>query len=112
MAEDATTRKKPADHLTELKDLVVGYAKQETLDPLVNLKQYLGWGIAGSMLVAIGCLFGLFALLRGLQAIDWFEHDSGVRSLIPYGATIVAAAVMVAMAGVKIKNDHQKDQRS
>ena len=46
----------------------VGYAKQETIDPLKGLGRYVGFGVGGSLLLAIGpvALLGL-AVLRALQ---------------------------------------------
>lgn len=109
MADDE--RKKPADHVTELKDLIVGYAKQETIDPLKSLGRYLGWGIGGAILVAFGCLFLLLSLLRGLQTWDALD-GTGAMSLIPYAATILAAAVMVGLAVFRITKDDQREPRS
>ena len=107
-ATQRTDRKKPADHVNELKDLVVGYARQETIDPLKSLGRYVGWGLAGSACVAIGCGFLLLALLRGLESWDALD-GTGAMSLIPYAATIVAAAAMVGLAVFRITKDHKKE---
>ena len=46
-------KKKPeapstGDQVGELKNMVVGYAKQETIDPLKSLGRYVGFGAGGS----------------------------------------------------------------
>jgi len=94
--------KKPGEHVADLKELVVGYARQETIDPLKNLGRYLGWGVGGSIAVGIGSLLLLLALLRGLQSIDVFNHvgevDGGTWSFVPYLATAIAAFILIGLA--------------
>jgi Putative Actinobacterial Holin-X, holin superfamily III len=84
-------RKGPAAQVGELKDLVVAYAKQETVDPLRTLGRYLGFGVAGSVSIGLGLFLLLLALLRGLQEIDVFnepgEIDGGTFSWAPYWIT-------------------------
>jgi len=101
-------RKAPAQHVAELKELVVGYAKQETIDPLKTLGRYLGAGIGGAVLVGIGSWFLLLALLRGLQSLDAFD-GSGAMSLIPYGATLVAALLVIGAAAYKMTKPDTKE---
>lgn len=109
MADANAPRTKPADHVNELKGLVVGYAKQETVDPLKSLGRYLGYGLGGGFLVGVGMVFLLMALLRGLQSAPWFDHNSGAASLVPYAATFVAAIIVIAVAGyLGFKNDPNK----
>lgn len=87
----------------ELKDLVVGYAKQETIDPLKTLGRYLGFGFAGSLLIGSGLCLLLLALLRGLQEIDFFnDHTAGTVaggrfSWLPYVITAVVGAIIVGI---------------
>ena len=38
----------------ELKELVVSYVKQETLVPLRQLGRYVGFGVAGALLLGLG----------------------------------------------------------
>lgn len=38
----------------ELRDLVVTYVKQETIVPLRQLGRYIGFGIAGALLLGLG----------------------------------------------------------
>lgn len=86
--------------ITELKDLVVGYTKQETVDPLKSLGRHLGFGLAGALLIGVGWGFGLLALLRGLQQLDFFnsaEPDGGTWSWLPY--LIVGVFGTIAAAG-------------
>jgi len=109
MAEDLGSKKKPADHATDLKDLVIGYAKQETVDPLKTLGRYLGFGIGGAIAIGIGCVFLLLALLRALQSFGPMEYDTGLWSLIPYGATIIAAGVIIGLAIYTASKGDKKD---
>ncbi|MDQ2678004.1 MAG: phage holin family protein [Actinomycetota bacterium] len=85
----------------DLKDLVVGYAKQETVDPLKTLGRYLGYGLAGSVSIGGGLVLLLLALLRGLQEISVFNDPSPTGdsrwSWTPYAIT---AAVGLLIAGL------------
>lgn len=97
----AAARKKPADHVNELKSLVVGYAKQETVDPVKSLGRYLGFGIAGSILVGVGVCLSLLGLLRLLQSLEVFDDDGlnpGAMSLVPYAVTLVVGAIVIGVA--------------
>lgn len=77
----------------ELVDLVVGYAKQETLDPLKRLGKNVAFGVVGAVLVGTGTLFLALSALRALQTeIDTFD---GNLSWAPYG---IVAALLLIMA--------------
>ncbi len=79
----------------ELVDLVVGYAKQETLDPLKRLGKNVAFGVAGAVLVGTGTLFLALSALRALQTeTDTFEDN---LSWVPY---LIVAVVLVVIAGV------------
>ncbi len=114
MADDrtATMRKTPADHVTELREMVVGYAKQEMVDPVVALKRYVGWGSAGSLFVGTGCALLLLGLLRGLQTIHFFnepgEPHGGTWSFLPYVITLVVALIMIALSMWRAKQAYDR----
>jgi len=90
----------PIAQATELKDLVVAYAKQETLDPLKTLRRYLSFGVSGAMCIGVGLSFTLLALLRGLQTIELFNDPASVHggtwSWVPYAITAVVGIVLAA----------------
>ncbi|MFV0315558.1 MAG: phage holin family protein [Microthrixaceae bacterium] len=92
-----------ATQVRDLRDLVVRYAKQETIDPLKTLGRHLGFGIAGSLLLGIGWVFALLALLRGLQRISFFNDtaapDGGTWSWLPYLIVGVVGAVVAGLYG-------------
>ncbi len=99
-------KKGPSDHVNELKDLVVNYAKQETIDPVVSLKRTMSFGMSGAVCIGLGVSLALLGLLRGLQEIDLFSQDGptpGAWTLVPYAATILAAAAVIALAGLGAK---------
>ena len=81
----------PIAQATELKDLVVAYAKQETITPLRSLGRYLGFGVAGSLLVFLGAFFLGLGVLRLLQSLSPFAGSSWASAL-PYVVAIVALA--------------------
>ena len=81
----------------ELKDLVVAYAKQETLEPIKGLGRFIAFGVAGSILLALGLVLLVLALLRGLQT-ELADTFDGNWTFAPYLITLVACAVVVALA--------------
>lgn len=72
----AERTKTPAEIVGEFRELVVGYAKQETIDPLKRLGRYLGFGLGGALALGLGVLLLLLALLRGLQELDVFTEPT------------------------------------
>ena len=81
----------------ELKDLVVAYAKQETLEPIKGLGRFIAFGVAGSILLALGLVLLVLALLRGLQT-ELSDTFDGNWTFAPYLITLVVCAVVVALA--------------
>jgi hypothetical protein len=75
--------------VTELRDLVVTYLKQQTLVPLQKLGRYIGFGLLGSLLMGFGVLFLGVSLLRLLQT-ETGDTFTGDWSWVPYLITFVA----------------------
>ncbi|MFV0525408.1 MAG: phage holin family protein [Acidimicrobiales bacterium] len=93
----------PLDDVKNLQNLVVGYARQETIEPLKALGRYLGFGMAGSILVFFGVVFLGFGALRFLQTLDWFAGGSWA-STVPYLLTLVilaGAATVILLASTR-----------
>ena len=87
----------PMDEAKELQQMLVTYAKQETVEPLKTLGGYLGKGIAGAIFMFLGIMFTGFGTLRFFQTrVDSFD-GGGWGSLAPYGITIAVLAVMIAL---------------
>lgn len=84
----------PLDGAKEIQALVVGYAKQETVQPLKSLAGFLIWGLAGAVFVFLGVFFLGMGLLRLLQQV--FEGGSWASSL-PYLITIALLLVAIAV---------------
>jgi hypothetical protein len=82
----------------ELKDLVVAYAKQETLEPIKGLGRFIAFGVAGSFLLATGLVLLVLALLRGLQT-ELADTFDGNWSFAPYLITLVACVIVLVLAG-------------
>jgi hypothetical protein len=95
--------KGPGAQVNEFKDMVLAYARQETVDPLKTLGRHLGFGIGGAVLIGAGWIFGLLALLRGLQEIDFFndpgEVGGGTWGWLPYLIVVVAGVVVAGVYG-------------
>jgi hypothetical protein len=84
----------------EIVDLVKAYAKQETVDPLRNVGRYLGFGVAGGFLLALGFILLLIGLLRLLQTeTDVFD---GNWSFVPYVIVVVVGAIIAALFASRI----------
>lgn len=86
----------PIEGAQEIQQMVVGYAKQETIEPLKQLGRYLGFGIAGSVLVFLGTFFWGLATLRLMQTFDVFSGSSWASSL-PYLIAIAVLLLILAL---------------
>ena len=86
----ATKRPPPLPQLvTELRDMVVQYFREQTLVPLQKLGRYIGFGILGSLLLGFGVVFLGMSGLRALQD-ETGDTFSGDWSWVPYLIMFVA----------------------
>jgi hypothetical protein len=75
-----------ASPIGEVVTLVKTYAIQQTKDPLKGVARWLGYGVAGALLLAAGLLLLSLGLLRLLQGqTSWFR---GNKSFLPYLITV------------------------
>jgi hypothetical protein len=93
----ALSLKNVPDILQDLKDLLVSYAKQETIDPLRNLGRYLGFGLGGMALLTLGTFFLGMSLLRFLQTMVGGVFD-GFWSWVPYVIVMVVFGGSIFLA--------------
>jgi hypothetical protein len=97
-ARDAAKRPPPLPQLvTELRDLVVRYVREQTLVPLQQLGRYVGFGVLGSLLLGFGVVFLGMSGLRVLQdeTGDTFTGDwSWVPYLIMFVALLLGAGLV------------------
>ena len=94
----------------ELWQLVVGYAKQETLDPVRNLGRFLGFGLGGALLGSLGAVLLLLGGLRLLQTETGGAFD-GNLTFIPYLLVLVVSGGIAAGA-LKARERGQRKGRS
>lgn len=85
--------KSPKETVDELRQLVVDYARQETVDPLKRLGMWAGFGIGGAMCFAIGAFLIGLGILRLLQQASWAD---GQFSWAPY---LIVFAILLALMG-------------
>jgi len=83
----------------DIAQLVVDYVRQETVDPLRSLGQFLSWGILGSLLIALGTVLLLVGVLRLLQTETGL---TGNLSWIPYLIVAMLAIIVMALAAWRV----------
>jgi len=88
----------PQQTIRELKELVIAYAKQETVDPLKGLGRYVAFGLAGALLMGIGVMFLAIGALRALQGDHRGPHFTGNWSFAPYAIVVVGSFAIVGLA--------------
>jgi hypothetical protein len=94
----------------ELWELVVSYAKQETIEPLKSLGRFLGYGVIGAFTLGVGLVLLALAGLRALQTEtgDTFDGD---LTWVPY-LVLVAASGLVAVLSARAIGRHKRARRS
>lgn len=85
----------------ELVQLIVDYAKQETVGPLKGLVRSVGFGVAGAVAVSVGATLLLIALLRLMQS-ETGSTFTGNLSWIPYLIVSFAAVLVLALSAWRI----------
>lgn len=79
----------------ELLQLLRDYAKQETIDPLRSVGRFLGYGLAGAILFAVGSVFAVVAILRVLQE-ETGARLTGSWNFVPYAAALLLTVIVIA----------------
>jgi len=85
----------------ELREVLVGYAKQETVEPLDKLKHYLGFGIPGALFVSLGVFLVGLGLLQLVE--HWAPTTTGFGSLAPYVVSSMFLFVVLVVCAVKAR---------
>jgi hypothetical protein len=85
------------EQVRELKDLVIAYFKQETVDPLKGMARYFGFGILGAVLMGTGIGFVAIGGLRALQT-ETGTTFTGNWSWAPYAITVFGLLIIAALA--------------
>lgn len=96
--------------VSDLWQLVRDYAKQETIDPLKSIGRFLGWGLAGAVLLSVGLVFGVLAILRALQQ-ETGAHLTGSWNFVPYVVALLFSAVVAALAARSITKPNRTGDR-
>ena len=88
----------------ELWQLLVDYAKQETVDPIKGLGRFLSYGAGAMILIGIGGVILTVALLRVLQT-ETGTTFTGNLSWIPYFITLLVASGVIYLSLKMIKRN-------
>ena len=100
--QDRSPSRRAATSLEGVINLVRDYAKQETLGPLKGAGRWLGYGIAGSVLIGTGLALVLLGLLRLIQT-EWDRAASGALSWIAYLIVLIVCVLFMYVAISRIK---------
>ena len=83
-------------------DLVKAYARQETLEPLKGAGRWVGFGIAGSLVLIVGSVTLMLAMLRVLQE-ETGSTFTGNLSWLPYTLTLLAVTAVIIVLAFRIR---------
>ena len=100
--------KPPQQQLRELKELIIAYFKQETIDPLKGLLRYVAFGLLGAVLMGTGICFLAIGGLRALQT-ETGTTFRGNWSWAPYGLTILGLGTIAFVALFKARSPRSSE---
>jgi membrane protein implicated in regulation of membrane protease activity len=86
----------PQQTVRELRELVLAYAKQEAADPLIGLRRYVGFGLAGAVLIGTGVFFLAIGGLRAMQQYGG-RLVHGNFSWVPYFVVVIVLVLLAAL---------------
>jgi uncharacterized integral membrane protein len=88
-------------------ELLVAYARQETVEPLRGLGRWIGFGAGGSVLIATGISLLLLSVLRALQT-ETGTTFTGNWSWAPYVIVLVGALLVGGLSYWAVKSKKGK----
>lgn len=94
--QDRRPLKRQDTSIEGITNLVRDYAKQETLGPLRGAGRWLGYGVAGAVLLGLGLALVLLGLLRLIQT-EWVRAASGSLSWLAYLVVLVVCVGLLAL---------------
>lgn len=86
----------------ELFDLVVAYARQETVEPLRGAGRWILWGLTSMFFISVGMVLVALGLLRAVQDVLGDTFD-GTWSFVPYVIGTAFAVMVVAVAATQVR---------
>lgn len=86
-------------------DLVVAYAKQETIGPLRGAGRWILWGLVSMAFISLGMVLFSLGILRLVQDVSGTSLD-GSWSWVPYAIGLVASSCVVVFALAQIRKSH------
>ena len=92
------------DTVRDLWQLLLSYAKQETIDPLRSLGRYLALGLGGMTLITLGVVLLGFSALRALQSMTGDVFD-GFWSWVPYLVVVLGLGAVIAFVVSRISRE-------
>jgi len=96
--------------LRELFDLIVTYARQQTIDPLKKLLRWVAFGVAGALLVGLGFLLIGLGLLRAIQS-EAGQHLAGDWSWVPYFVVVVFLGAVIGLMVRRMSHGPASEER-
>lgn len=96
----AVPDKTPKRQAEDLKDLIVAYAKQETLDPIKQSGRFVGFGVGGALVIAIGVLFLAVGTLRMLRTEFPGTFDGNFSAFAYLIVIVLLGAFAAAFASI------------
>jgi hypothetical protein len=94
----------PPPSIGEVVDYVKIYAQQETIAPLKGAGRWIGFGIAGALLLGGGLMIVLLGLLRLVQT-EWDRAATGSLSWLAYVIVLAVCIVLIALVVSRIKQE-------
>ena len=95
--------------LSELWEMLVSYAKQETVEPLRGVGRYVRNGVLGMLFLGTGVVLLSTSVLRVLQTRQPFGWElTGSLSFIPYVVSLVVLGILIVLAVSAIKPKRSK----
>jgi len=86
---------------SDLWQLIVAYAKQETVEPLKGIGRFVGIGIVGAILTSVGLVTLTIAGLRALQG-ETGDSLTGNWTWVPYAVVLVVVLAVAGFAATRI----------
>lgn len=110
--KSANSTAKPGQ-VGEVIDLVKDYVRQETVGPLRGAARWLGFGVAGAIMLGFGSILIVLGVLRMIQNEFAPTFSGRWFSLLPYLIALVLSLAVIGLAVSRIAKTslHPKTDR-